>query len=103
MDREGNGMKMLKTIIYFIISLAILFYAIPRIPLFHADFAAQLFAFAWLFFALLVVGAHLDQLLFLDEEKRNQIAKIKAYKRWKREQEILHLQQKGRRMVQGNR
>ncbi|WP_339060141.1 hypothetical protein [Tepidibacillus marianensis] len=96
-------MRMVKTIIYFIISLAILFYAIPRIPLLHADSIAQVFAFTWVFFALLVVGAHLDQLLFLDEEKMKHLVKIKAYKRWEKEQEILRLQSKRRRMVQGNR
>ncbi|MFV9511206.1 hypothetical protein [Tepidibacillus sp. LV47] len=96
-------MRLLKSIVYFIIALASLFYAIPRIPLFQGDLSAQIFAVTWILFALLVVGAHLDQLLFLDEEKRKQLARIKKYQRLKKEQEILHLQPKRIQMVQGKR
>ncbi|TCS83592.1 hypothetical protein [Tepidibacillus fermentans] len=92
-------MRMVKSIIYFILALASLFYALPRIPLFQANSTDQMFAIAWIIFALLVVGAHLDQLLLSDEDKRKHLARIRNYQRLKKEQELLRFQSQGKRMV----
>jgi len=89
----GRVSKLFKSIVYFILSLALLFYGVPRIPMFDADDKGLLFSAVWLFFALLIVGAHLDQLIGLDEEKRDGL-KLKKVQRLKKEQEVFHIQRK---------
>lgn len=85
---------MLRGIIYLILSLAIIFYGLPRLEVFSDIQGFQVFSIAWIVFALLVVGAHLDYLLILDEEKRKRTNQLKRYKLWRKEQQILNLQSK---------
>jgi len=83
---------MLKSLIYLIFSLAILFYALPRINFFINNPAAKVFNIVWLIFALLIIGAHLDHLLGLDEEKKKHLAFLKKYHLRERDQKILEIQ-----------
>lgn len=83
---------MIKTLIYFIFSLAAVFYALPRLPFLSENQTATFFSAIWLLFALLIVGAHLDHLLGLDEEKRKRLTKLKKYQLWRKEQKILKMQ-----------
>ncbi|MFT9486390.1 MAG: hypothetical protein ACH0QD_03335 [Tepidibacillus sp.] len=82
-------MKIFKTIIYLILTLAVIFYAIPRVPLFDSSSLAKAFSIVWFFFALLILGAHLDHLLGLDEEKRIRLAHLEKVRLWRKEQHLL--------------
>lgn len=85
---------MFKSILYLILSLTVVFYALPRIPLIHTQFEAQLFSGIWLVFALLILGAHLDQLLGLDEEKRKRLQRLKHVRLREKEQELIKWKRK---------
>jgi len=85
---------MVKSLIYFIVSLATMFYALPRIPLLGYNNGAFIFSIVWLLFGLLVVGAHLDQMIFLDEKKRKRLARLKKIRYRKQEQIIMQMQTK---------
>ena len=89
-----GGVIMVKSIIYFIIALATTFYAIPRIPLIGNHTVEILYSVSWLAFALLILGAHVDRLLILDETKKKRLEQLKKLNRRKREQQILQLQNK---------
>lgn len=61
---------MFKRLIYLIISLSIVFYALPRINFFSNNSEELIFSTAWIVFALIVIGAQLQQLLIIDEDRR---------------------------------
>lgn len=69
-----------------ILSLTVLFYAVPRLPLKWEASAPSLFAFSWLSFALLVVAANWRSALGIDREEARQLERIKNLKAWQREE-----------------
>lgn len=91
--------SMLKSMIYLILSLATVFYALPRFQFLSNDFGLSLFSIAWVLFALIVVGAHLDHLLQIDEGKRKRLAQLKKYEMWKREQKIWKSQRRMKKLT----
>ncbi|MFE5318806.1 hypothetical protein ACFQ88_08860 [Paenibacillus sp. NPDC056579] len=85
-------MKGMKHVIYLGLALAMLFYAVPRLDL-HAESMLQtVFGIVWIVFSLVVIAAHLHELIGVDEESKQEMAKIKKMKKWQLEQ-----------MVQGKR
>ncbi len=64
----------------------------PRIPIFHSEWKEVLFSGVWLLFAFLVVGEQLDQLIGMDEEKRNRFKRLTKYQLRKKEQDIIKIQ-----------
>ncbi len=85
---------MLKTIIYLIIILATVFYALPRIDLYTTSIEELIFNLSWLLFALFIIGAQIDQMLMIDEEKRVKNNRLKRYKIQQKEKKIWQQQVK---------
>lgn len=77
-----------KRLTLLIFSLAILLYAVPRLPLTWDGSAASWFAFSWLGFALLVVAAHFRSALGVDREEEKAMERVKRLKDWQREQRL---------------
>lgn len=89
-------MKGAKPVIWMGLALGMLAYAVPRLELGSGWTAANAFGIAWIAFALLVVAAHLHELLGVEEEKKRELLKVKRMKRWQLEQ----LVQGRRRLLQ---
>lgn len=75
-----------RRLITLILSLAVLFYAIPRLPLTWEVSAPSLFAFSWLSLALLVVAANWRSVLGIDREEAKQLERIRNLKAWQQEE-----------------
>lgn len=78
-----------KRLIYLIISLSIVFYALPRINFFSNNLNELIFSIAWIVFALIVIGAQLQQLLIIDEDRRRERYIYQRTTLWERERELL--------------
>lgn len=77
--------------VMFILVLTVLFYAVPKLPMYSLDPEASLFAVVWLCFALVVVAAHLYHLIGVGKEEEREYRRIVRMKRWKMEQQLLKL------------
>lgn len=75
-----------KRLTTFVLSLTVLFYAIPRLPVEWEASVSSLFGFSWLGFALLVVAANWRSTLGVDREETEQMKRIKHLKAWQREE-----------------
>ncbi|OZM57968.1 hypothetical protein CIB95_06325 [Lottiidibacillus patelloidae] len=56
-------------------AIAMLYYALPQLPFFSGNEAAQLFAVTWFLFALVVIGGNLSAILFQKERKQATVHK----------------------------
>ncbi|OXM84264.1 hypothetical protein [Paenibacillus rigui] len=81
-------MKEMKPIIYMGLTLGMLFYAVPRLDIQGDSKLATFFGIIWIAFALVIVAAHLHELLGVEEETKRQVAKVKRMKRWQLEKAI---------------
>ncbi len=81
-------MKGTKHIIYFSLALGMLLYAVPRLELGQGVSMASIFSLVWVCFALLVIGANLHHILGVDEETKQELRRVKMYKRLKMQQAI---------------
>jgi hypothetical protein len=89
-------MKGMKNIMYMGLALGMLFYAVPRLDI-HAGWTLPaIFGIVWVLFALVIVAAHLHEILGVDEETKRDLAKVKQMKKWQLEQ----LVQGKRKMLQ---
>ncbi|GAA4835665.1 hypothetical protein GCM10023310_11420 [Paenibacillus vulneris] len=91
-EREERDLKGTKNIVLMGLALGMLFYAVPRLDLSSESILPTVFGIAWIAFALLIIAAHLHELLGVDEEAREEMEKVKRMKKWQLEQ-----------MVQGKR
>ncbi|GLX69602.1 hypothetical protein [Paenibacillus glycanilyticus] len=73
-------------IIYLTAALAMLFYGVPKLELNGPWNAVTIFGVVWTLFALVVIAAHLNALLWMNEQKKKQLERIKQAKRnnWER-------------------
>ncbi|MCS7463621.1 hypothetical protein N0M98_26295 [Paenibacillus doosanensis] len=85
-------MKGTKNIIYLGLALGMLFYAVPRLAMSSEATLQTAFSVLWIVFALMIIAAHLHELIGVDEESKQETAKVKRMKKWQLEQ-----------MVQGKR
>lgn len=79
-------MKGLKNVVYMSLALGMLFYAVPRLEMGHGFTAPTIFGIVWIAFALLIVAAHLHEILGVDEETRKELSRIDRMKKWQAEQ-----------------
>ncbi|WP_336784575.1 hypothetical protein [Paenibacillus sp. MMO-177] len=72
--------------IYLAVALAMLFYGVPKLDLTGPWNAVTIFGVVWTLFALLVIAAHLNALLWMNEQKKKELDRIKRVKRnaWER-------------------
>lgn len=81
-------MKGIKNILFIGLTLGMLIYAVPKLNA-GLDWSLEsVFGLGWIAFALLVVAAHLHQLLGVEEETKRELLKVKRMKRWKLEQAL---------------
>ncbi|MFC0214103.1 hypothetical protein ACFFK0_16875 [Paenibacillus chartarius] len=81
-------MKGFRNIIYMSLALGMLFYAVPRLELGQGISTAAVFGAVWIGLALLIVAAHLHEILGVDEETRKELSRIKRMKKWQLEQTL---------------
>ncbi|WP_159881601.1 hypothetical protein [Paenibacillus puerhi] len=81
----GKGWK---NIVYMGLALGMLMFAVPRIDLADWSNLSTIFGVVWVAFALLIVAAHLHELLGVEEEKKRQLLRIKRMKRWQLQQTV---------------
>lgn len=60
-------MQRMKSTLYLVLSLGMLFYALPRLDIGQGLTPATLFGVAWISMALLIIAAHLRAALRVDE------------------------------------
>ncbi|NIK76051.1 hypothetical protein FHS15_001158 [Paenibacillus castaneae] len=68
-----------RSILYLLIALAMLIYALPRLDLNAPWDWSSVFGMLWLGFALVIIAAHVNVIL-LTEERRKELARIKRAK-----------------------
>jgi hypothetical protein len=73
--------KGLKNVVYMSLALGMLFYAVPRLEMGQGLTAATIFGVAWIGLALLIVAAHLHEILGVDEETREELDRIGKMKK----------------------
>ncbi|MDA8354072.1 MAG: hypothetical protein M0Z65_13040 [Firmicutes bacterium] len=64
-----------------VVALALLFFAVPRLPVSDDFGMPSLFAYSWLTFACLVIAANFRKVLQLDREKQRQDERMRR-ERW---------------------
>lgn len=75
-----------KHAIYLTIAVAMLFIGVSRLDLNGPWNAVTIFGVVWTLFALIVIAAHLNALLWMNEQKKKELERIKQVKRntWER-------------------
>lgn len=79
-------MKGTKNVVFLALTLGMLIYAVPHLEVGGGWTMPTVFGIAWIGFALLVVAAHLHEILGVDEETRRELSRVKHMKRWQTEQ-----------------
>lgn len=79
-------MKGLKNVMYMSLALGMLFYAVPRLEMGQGFTVPTVFSIVWIAFALIIIAAHLHEILGVDEETRNELSRIDRMKKWQTEQ-----------------
>lgn len=72
-NRNGKG----KHLVYLIVALGMLFFAMMKLEQGGSGEGYRLFWYTWLAFSAVIVAANVNWLLFVSEEKRKQLAQIK--------------------------
>jgi hypothetical protein len=85
-----------KSVVFLSVALGMLIYAVPRLDMGEGASLPTVFGIVWMLFALVVIAAHLHQLLGVDEETKAELARVKLQARRDREQ----LVRRGVRMLQ---
>jgi hypothetical protein len=78
--------KGFKNVVYMGLAIGMLFYSIPHLQFREVGSLPMVFSVIWLVMALLIIAAHLHQILGVDEEKRKQQLRINRMKKWQMEQ-----------------
>ncbi|WP_326072403.1 hypothetical protein [Paenibacillus alba] len=89
-------LKGFKNVVYMSLAIGMLFYSVPQLSFRDIGSLPMIFSMVWIAMALLVIAAHLHQILGVDEEKRQELSRIKRMKKWQMEQ----LVQGRRKMLQ---
>jgi hypothetical protein len=81
-------LKGFKNVVFMSLALGMLFYSVPQLSFRESLTLPMVFSVVWIAMALLVVAAHLHQILGVDEEKRKELSRIKRMKKWQLEQAV---------------
>ncbi|CAH1200291.1 hypothetical protein AB4114_18615 [Paenibacillus sp. 2RAB27] len=85
-ERRVIRLKGFKNVVYMSLAVGMLFYSIPQLNFREVGSLPMIFSVIWLVMALLIIAAHLHQILGVDEEKRKQQLRINRMKKWQMEQ-----------------
>lgn len=75
-----------KNLIFIVLAFIMLLIAIPQFAAEKSSTQAIVFSVIWVFFALLVIAAHLHQLLGVDPSEQRRLEAIKKMRKWRMEQ-----------------
>jgi hypothetical protein len=89
MKRRDACLKGMKSVIYMGLALGMLFFAVPRLDLRSGLTLPTVFGVVWVLFALMIVAAHLHELIGVDEQKKQELSRVKKMKSWQLEQLLL--------------
>lgn len=78
-------MKEWKSVVYMSLALGMLIYAVPRLDIGEGFTLPTVFGIVWIGFALMVVAAHLHRILGVDEETKNELARVRKHSRQRRQ------------------
>ncbi|MEB3100546.1 hypothetical protein [Ferviditalea candida] len=81
-------MRAMKSVISLIAALGMLIYAVPRLEIGQGFTPPTIYGIVWIGFSLLVIAAHLHELLGVDEQTRDRLDRLNTYARWKLERRI---------------
>lgn len=84
--RRDACLKGMKSVMYMGLALGMLFYAVPRLDIRSGLTLPTVFGVIWVLFALMIVAAHLHELIGVDERKKQEIGRVKRMKGWQMEQ-----------------
>ena len=86
MEKRGWWTARGRHLLYLAAALGMLFYALARLEQGGTGEYFRLFWYTWLGFAAVIVAANVNMLLFVSEEKRRELARIKKAKaqQWER-------------------
>ena len=79
-------MKNYKNLIYLVLAIAMLVYAVPQLEIGGELTKSTIFALVWLSFALLVIASNLHVILGVKEETKSRLASVKRMRTWQTEQ-----------------
>jgi hypothetical protein len=82
-------LKGIKSVMYMGLALGMLFFAIPRLDLRSGLTLPTVFGVVWVLFALMIVAAHLYELIGMDEQKKQELSRVKKMKSWQLQQLVL--------------
>jgi len=80
--------KGLKNVVFMSLALGMLIYSVPQLDFRNGSTMATVFSVIWAVLSLLVVAAHLHQILGVDEETRKELRRINRMKKWQLEQAL---------------
>lgn len=83
---KGEKMGKWKNILFIALTFAMLLYAIPQLSFDETWTASTIFSLLWILFSLVVIAAHLHQLLGVDEAEQERLDAIKRVRKWKMNQ-----------------
>jgi hypothetical protein len=78
----------IKRVIYLSLAVGLLIFAVPQLEMGQGWTLPTVFGIVWIGMMLLIIAAQLYQWIGVDEETKEEFARIKKYKRWKTEQFI---------------
>lgn len=81
-----HAVKGWKNIVYMAVALGMLVYAVPRLNIGQGITLPTVVGSAWICFALLIIAAHLHEILGVEEEQRKELGRVKRMKKWQLEQ-----------------
>lgn len=77
-----------KNVISLSVAAGLLIFAVPRLETGQGWTAPSVFAVCWIGIMLLIIAAHLHELLGVDEETKQELENVRRHKRWKMENYI---------------
>ena len=71
------------------LALGLLLYAVPRLEIGAGWTPGTMFGVAWICLMLLIIAAHLHEMLGVDEGTRRRLRHVKRMRQWQMEQRVV--------------
>jgi hypothetical protein len=79
--KECGKMDTSKNKVYFVMAIAMLVYAVPRLQIGQGWTLPTIFSIVWLFFALIIIAAHLHSIFKVEKDEEEALNQIKQMRR----------------------
>lgn len=91
MERNNKWIEKGRHLLYLIAALGMLFFAMMKLEQGGSGEGYRLFWYAWVAFSAVIIAANVNMLLFVSEEKRKELARIKHARAVLRERSLERL------------